>query len=170
MAAVFLMSAARSQIPTPEPAAESPPEVQANAPAAEASPLPQVNAPAAGSTPEPQSNVPDAADVAAANRYIRQAWNDYSHCHSAAACDSYFESFGVAITFGDGSFVPFSHVQRLTATSHDCIKTAMAYLHQGDKSLAVQWAMASRIENTRARDWLGNHPEAVLEALRHCCW
>jgi hypothetical protein len=141
MAAVFLMSAARSQSPTPESAAESIPQ-------------PQVNAP----------------DVAAADRYIRQAWNDYSPCHRAAACDTYFESFGVAISFGDGSFVPFSHVQRLTATSHDCIKTAKAYLHQGDKSLAVQWAMASRIENTRVRDWLGNHPEAVLEALRHCCW
>lgn len=146
MAAVFLMSAAASTA------------------------RPQVEAPATASTPQPQVNAPAAADVAEANRYIRQAWNDYSHCHRAAACDTYFESFGVAISFGDGSFVPFSHVQRLTATSHDCIKTAMAYLHQGDKSLAVQWAMASRIENTRARDWLGNHPEAVLEALRHCCW
>jgi hypothetical protein len=157
MAAVFLMSAAAS---TAWP--------QVEAPATASTPQPQVEAPATPSTP--QVSAPDAADVATANRYIRQAWNDYSHCHRAAACDAYFESFGVAISFGDGSFVPFSHVQRLTATSHDCIKSAMAYLHQGDKSLAVQWAMASRIENTRARDWLGNHPEAVLEALRRCCW
>jgi len=35
--------------------------------------------------------------------------------------------------------------------------------------LALQWVMASRIENRRVRDWLGNHPDTVLEALRHCC-
>jgi hypothetical protein len=144
MAAVFLMSAAHSQTPTPEPAAAAAPQSQINAPAA--------------------------AEVAAATGYIKQAWSDFSHCHRASACNTYFESFGVAISFADGSFVPYSHIQRLTATSHDCIKTAKAYLHQGDKSLALQWAMASRIENTPIRDWLGNHPEAVLEALRRCCW
>jgi len=131
MAAVFfLMSAAHSQTPTPE----------------------------------------SAADVAVATGYIKEASNDYSHCRRPSACNTYFESFGVAISFADGSIVPFSHVQRRTATSRDCIKTAKAYLDQGDRSLALQWAMAARIENTRVRDWLGNHPEAVLEALRHCCW
>jgi hypothetical protein len=144
MAAVFLMSAAHSQTPAPGPAATAAPQAQINAPAA--------------------------AEVAAATNYIEQAWKDFSHCRRASACNTYFESFGVAISFADGSIAPFSHVQRLTATSHDCIKTAKAYLHQGDKSLALQWAMASRIENTRVRDWLGNHPEAVLEALRRCCW
>jgi len=68
--------------------------------------------------------------------------------------------------FGDGSIAPFAHVQRLTATSRACIKRAKALLGQGDKSLAVQWAMAARLENRRVRDWLGNHPDAVLEALR----
>jgi len=76
----------------------------------------------------------------------------------------------VAISFDDGSIAPFAHVQRLTATSRDCIKTAKALLEQGDRSLALQWVMAARIENKRVRDWLGNHPGAVLEALRHCCW
>jgi hypothetical protein len=55
MAAVFLMSAARSQIPTPEPAAASAAQPQVDAAAAESTPLPQIKA-------------PDAAEVAAANR------------------------------------------------------------------------------------------------------
>ena len=116
MAAVFLMSAAHSQTPA--------------------------SGPAAAATPEPQISAPAAAEVAAATVYIEQAWKDFAHCRRASACNEYFESFGVAISFGDGSIAPFSHIQRLTATSHDCIKTAMAYLHQGDKSLALQWAMA----------------------------
>ncbi len=98
--------------------------------------------------------------------YIRSATNDFTHCRRASACSAYFESFGVAISFGDGSIAPFSHVQRLTATSRDCIKKAKTYLEQGEKPLALQWVMAARIENIRVRDWLGNHPDAVLEALR----
>jgi hypothetical protein len=119
-------------------------------------------------TPDPAA--PTEKDVAVAIGYVKDAWNDFTHCRRASACNTYFESFGVAIPFGDGSIVPFSHVQRRTATSRDCIKTAKAYQDHGDKSLAVQWAMAARIENTRVRDWLGSHPDAVLEALRHCCW
>jgi hypothetical protein len=144
MAAVFLMSAAHSQTPTPEAAATS--------------------------ALQPQINAPAAAEVAVATGYIKEAWNDFTHCRRPSACNTYFESFGVAISFSDGSIAPFSHIQRLTATSRDCIKTAKAYLDQGNKSLALQWAMASRVENSHVRDWLGNHPDAVLEALRHCCW
>jgi hypothetical protein len=144
IAAVLWMSAAHSQTPAPDPAA-----------------------PAAS---QPQIAAPAEADVAVAIGYIKGAWNDFTHCRRASACNTYFETFGVAISFANGSFVPFSHVQRLTATSHDCIKTAKALREQGDKSLAVQWVMASRIENTRVRDWLGNHPDAILEALHHCCW
>ena len=144
IAAVFLVSAAHSQTPTPGPATPS--------------------------ISQPQITAAAEADLEMASRYIKAAWSDYSHCRLLSACNADFESFGVAITFGDGSFTPFSRVQRLTATSHDCIVNAKAYLKQGDKSLAVQWTMASRTENTRVRDWLGNHPDAVLEVLRHCCW
>jgi hypothetical protein len=144
IAAVLLMSVAHSQTPAPEAAA-----------------------PAAS---QPQIAAPAKADVAVAIRYIKDAWYDFTHCRQASACNTYFESFGVAISYGDGSLAPFSHVQRLTATSRDCIKTAKMLQEQGDKSLAVQWVMASRIENTRVRDWLGTHPDAVLEALHHCCW
>jgi hypothetical protein len=143
MAAVLLMSAAHSQ--TPDPPAAYPAAAQ-----------PQVTAPAE-------------ADVNLAIGHVKEAWNDFTHCRRPSACNTYFESFGVAIAFGDGSIAPFAHVQRLTATSRDCIKAAKAWLDQGERSLAVQWVMASRIENTGVRDWLGSHPDAVLEALRHCC-
>jgi len=144
MAAVFWICAAHSQIPTPDPV-----------PPAD-SPEAQITAPAA----------PAAAEVAEALGYIKSAAADFTHCRRASACSTYFETFGVAMSFGDGSIAPFSRVQRLTATSHDCIKKAKALLEQGDKSLAVQWVMAARLENGRVRDWLGNHPDAVLEALR----
>src|SRR5262249_10589670 len=118
----------------------------------------------------PASPGPDtAADLRTAANYVRDAWNDFSHCRRASACNTYFDTFGVAIPFTDGSLSPFSHIQRLTATSRDCIRAARTALDQGDRSLAVQWVMAARVENKRVRDWLGSHPDAVVEALRHCC-
>jgi hypothetical protein len=124
--------------------------------------------PTSEQAPTPESL--DPADIKVATGYVKDAWNDFSHCRRPSACNTYFESFGVALAFADGSIAPFARTQRLTATSRDCIKTARAYLEHGDKSLAVQWAMAARLENKRVRDWLGSHPDAVLEALRHCCW
>lgn len=112
---------------------------------------------------------PDPADVATATTYVKEAWNDFTHCRRPSACNGYFESFGVAISFGDGRITPFAHLQRLNATTRDCIKLARTYLDEGDRGLAVQWAMASRVENARVRDWMGSHPDAVVEALRHCC-
>jgi len=107
-----------------------------------------------------------AADVAQAMAYLKSAAADFTSCRHPSACYIYFDTFGVAIPFADGSIVPFSHVQRLTATSRECIKKAKALEEEGNRSLAVQWAMAARIENRSIRDWLGNHPDAVLEALR----
>jgi hypothetical protein len=115
-------------------------------------------------------NPADAADVAQATTYLRDAWNDFTHCRRPSACSVYFDTFGVALPFADGSIAPFAHIQRLNASSRDCIRTAKARLEQGDRTLAVQWAMAARLENARVRDWLGSHPDAVVEALRHCCW
>jgi hypothetical protein len=114
-----------------------------------------------------------AGDLNTATNTIKEAWHDFNRCRRPSACRAYFETFGVAISFADGSIAPFSHTQRLDATGRDCIKNARASLEQGNRSLALQWVMASRIENIRERDWLGNHPEAVLkalEALNHCCW
>jgi len=108
----------------------------------------------------------DRADVVQAATYLKSAAADFTNCRRASACKIYFDSFGVAIPFADGSIVPFSHVQRLSATSRECVKKAKALEEEGNRSLAVQWAMAARIENRTIRDWLGNHPDAVLEALR----
>ena len=122
----------------------------------------------AAQTPEANSVAqrPAAADVAQAVSYLKSAAADFTNCRRPSACYVYFDTFGVAIPFADGSIVPFSHVQRLTATSRECIKKAKALEAEGNRSLAVQWAMAARIENRSIRDWLGNHPDAVLEALR----
>jgi hypothetical protein len=125
-----------------------------------------VNSPGVTSSPVTVS----AADLNTASNTVKDAWNDFTGCRRPSACKAYFESFGVAISFADGSISPFSHMQRLTATSRDCIKNARASLEQGNRSMAVQWVMAARIENPAVRDWLGNHPDAVLEALRRCCW
>jgi hypothetical protein len=134
-------------------------------------PAKQAEPPPAGSTGATSAPVTvSAADLATATNVVKEAWNDFTGCRRPSACKANFESFGVAIAFADGSMSPFSHVQRLTATARDCIRNAKAYLEQGNRSMAVQWVMAARIENTGVRDWLGNHPDAVLEALRHCCW
>ncbi len=121
-------------------------------------------------TPDPVTGgAVSGEDVALATTYIKDAWNDFTQCRRPSACDAYFETFGVAISFADGSIAPFKHIQRRRATSRESIRNARTYLDRGDRSLAVQWVMAARIENIRIRDWLGNHPDAVLEALRHCC-
>src|SRR5438552_1609756 len=104
----------------------------------------------------------DQTDVARAVNYLKSAASDFTNCRRVSACKVYFDSFGVAIPFADGSIVPFSHVQRLSATSRECVKKAKALEEEGDRSLAVQWAMAARIENPTIRDWLGSHPDAVL--------
>jgi hypothetical protein len=121
--------------------------------------------PPAADPPAPVSE----SDINTATSAVKDAWNDFNHCRRPSACNAYFDSFGVGISFGDGSIAPFSHVQRLNTTARDCIKNARAYLERGDKSMAVQWVMAARVEATGVRDWLGNHPDAVLEALRRCC-
>src|SRR3569833_684967 len=121
---------------------------------------------AVASAPAAQAQTPDAADVEQATNYLKAAANDFTNCRRPSACYAYFDSFGVAIPFADGSVVPFAHVQRLSATARECIKKAKALEEEGNRSLAVQWAMAARIENRTIRDWLGNHPDAVLVALR----
>lgn len=122
-------------------------------------------------TPDPAPPVAAAQaanpeDVAQAANYLKAAASDFTSCRRPSTCYAYFDSFGVAIPFADGSIAPFSHVQRLSATSRECIKKAKALEEEGNRSLAVQWAMAARIEYPTIRDWLGNHPDAVLMALR----
>jgi len=100
---------------------------------------------------------------------IRSAWRDYGPCEPHSVCDAYFESYGVALMFNDGSIVPFAHEQRLRASAHDCIMNARAALERGDRALAVQWVMASYLHMDAFRSWIGDHPDTVVEALRRCC-
>jgi hypothetical protein len=119
--------------------------------------------PASGQSSTP---VPD-EDLKKALSEIRASWRDYEKCRGSGVCNDYFESFGVGITFNDGTLAPFAHVQRLKTSRHDCIVNAREALDRGDRSMAVQWVMASQMREPLERNWLGDHPDAVLVALRH---
>jgi hypothetical protein len=100
---------------------------------------------------------------------LKAAWRDYGPCEVHRVCDAYFESYGVALTFNDGTIIPFAHVQRLLASAHDCLINARAALERGDRGLAVQWVMASYMHDDAFRSWLGDHPDTVVAALQRCC-
>jgi hypothetical protein len=108
-------------------------------------------------------------DVKNALRVVKISWRDYGSCLRPRLCAAYFESFGVALTFSDGTLSPFAHAQRSNASGHDCIQNARASLEHGDRAMAVQWVMAAQMQDLPVRNWLGEHPDAVLEALRACC-
>jgi hypothetical protein len=136
---------------------------QSAAPTDASAPAP-ADAPAANSDapPAPVSN----ADIKKAISQIRKASRSYAPCDRPLRCSGSFDSFGVALTFNDGTMAAFSHEQRLKQSGHDCIQNARAALLRGDRALAVQWVMASRIDDPLTRNWLGDHPDAVLEGLR----
>jgi len=162
MLAVAFATAAQSQTPTsdqaPTPAATeliSPAPIASSnsgAPPAPEQATPRDSTAAQTTIASPSdaasANVPAAnvalanvekADVAQAAAYLKTAAADFTNCRRASACKTYFDSFGVAIPFADGSIVPFSHVQRLSATSRECVKKAKALEEEGNRSLAVQW-------------------------------
>src|SRR4051812_17704897 len=172
MLAALWVVAAQSQTPAPDQAPDqtsiADPTTAPQPAAAQSAAMASAEAVNAnvGAPVQTVGSAAQSAEVAEAASYLRSAAADFTNCRRASACYAYFDSFGVAIPFADGSIVPFSHVQRLTLTSRECIKKAKVLEEEGDRSLAVQWAMAARIENRSVRDWLGNHPDAVLEALR----
>ena len=118
----------------------------------------------------PRRVVVSDADVKKALTEIRTSWRDFNTCDRSDVCSAYFDTYGVAITFGDGSIAPFSHLRRRTLSAHDCIVNARAALEQKDRGLAVQWVMASQAVHPQLRAWMGDHPDAVVEALSHCCF
>jgi len=132
--------------------AQTPADTDANAPSAAA--------PASAAAPVPK------ADVRKAASHIRRAWESRSLCWDTVRCAAYFSSFGTALTFKDGTLVPLAHEQRLSLSGHDCIQHARAALHAGDRAMAVQWVMASHLDDPLTRNWLADHPDAVLEGLR----
>lgn len=120
-------------------------------------------APAIGqSGPTPVSN----EDIKKATSEIRSAWRSYAPCERASQCSVYFETFGVALTFSDGTMAPFAHEQRLKQSGHACIQNARDAFLRGDRALAVQWVMAAYMDDPLMRNWLGDHPDSVLEGLR----
>ena len=123
----------------------------------------------AGPTPAASSAPISDADLKKALTEIRAAWRDYEKCDHSKVCSAYFESFGVGLSFNDGTIVSFAHVQRLTASKHDCIVNAHDALDRGDRAMAVQWVMASQMLEPLDRNWVGDHPDVVIEALRRCC-
>ncbi|HEY6923554.1 MAG TPA: hypothetical protein VI653_08805 [Steroidobacteraceae bacterium] len=110
------------------------------------------------------------ADVKKSLTEIRNSWRDFNTCDRSDVCSAYFDTFGVALTFADGSIAPFSHLRRRTLSAHDCIVNARAALEQKDRGLAVQWVMASQAVHPLLRAWMGDHPDAVIAALNHCCF
>jgi hypothetical protein len=106
-------------------------------------------------------------DLKKATSQIRSASRSYGPCERASQCSAYFETFGVALTFSDGTMTPFAHEQRLKLSGHACIQNARDALLRGDRALAVQWVMAAHMDDPLMRNWLGDHPDAVLEGLRH---
>jgi len=117
----------------------------------------------ATSAPAPVSK----ADIRKAISRIRHAYRKDVPCGEAAYCTTYFESFGVALTFNDGTIEAFAHEQRLKRSGHDCIQEARVALDEGNRALAVQWTMAAYLDDPLTRNWLADHPDAVLEGLRH---
>ena len=191
LALAAALSPAIAQTQAPAPTDSAPPAVD---PAPTAAPAQAVNAasradPAQAVNPTPTADPAQAAnsaptagaalpggtgstpipgdDLKKALSELRSSWHDYEKCSRTRVCDDYFESFGVGITFNDGTLAPFAHVQRLKASRHDCIVNAREALDRGDRSMAVQWVMASQMLEPLDRNWLGDHPDAVLEALRH---
>lgn len=138
------------------------PAMGQSAPADASAPAEAAPATATSSAPASVSN----ADIKKAISQIRKASRSYVPCDRPLRCSGSFDSFGVAITFNDGTMVAFSHEQRLKQSGHDCILNARAALLRGDRALAVQWVMASHIDDPLTRNWLGDHPDAVLEGLR----
>ena len=118
-----------------------------------------------------QSEAPavPAGDVKKALTGIRSAWRNFNGCDRQNLCGVYFDSFGVALTFNDGTITPFSHMRRRTLSPHDCIINAREALDHGDRGLAVQWVMAAKAEEVALRTWISDHPDAIVAALHDCC-
>jgi len=123
-------------------------------------------------TAAPAKDAPSAAvaavpagDVKKALAEIRESWRDFNGCDRQNLCGVYFDSFGVALEFNDGTIAPFAH-ERLARLDDAIVREA---LDNGDRGLAVQWIMAAKELSPPLRAWVSDHPDAVVEALHQCC-
>jgi hypothetical protein len=166
-------------------AAEAPKDAQGASVSNTAEASKEAGAPAAGATqdsnaaqdPEPpqfdrgvgSNSAPSAAipraDMKKALSILRRSTRDYQTCLHIKACLVYFDSFGVAFTFADGTIAAYSHEQRGQISGHDCVINARGALSRGDRSMAVQWMMAAQSDILN-RNWISDHPDAMVEALR----
>ena len=105
------------------------------------------------------------ADMKKAISILRRSTRDYAACTRVKTCSAYFDSFGVAFSFADGSIAAYSHEQRGPISGHDCVVKARTAMNSGERSLAVQWMMAAQSDILN-RNWIADHPDAMLEALR----
>jgi hypothetical protein len=125
---------------------------------------PQFDHGAGSAVGEPVVGIPK-ADLKKATSILRRSTRDYAACTHVKACSAYFDSFGVAFSFADGSIAAYSHEQRGQISGHDCVVKARNALNDGERSMAVQWMMAAQADILN-RNWIADHPDAVLEALR----
>ena len=125
---------------------------------------PQFEHGAGSAAGEPAVAIPK-ADLKKAISILRRSTRDYAACTRVKTCSAYFDSFGVAFSFADGSIAAYSHEQRGQISGHDCVVKARNALNGGERSLAVQWMMAAQADILN-RNWIADHPDAVLEALR----
>jgi hypothetical protein len=132
---------------------------------AEADVAAAANAPSVATSASAPAPVPK-ADVRKAAAQIRRAWSSTALCWDTVRCAAWFSSFGTALTFNDGTLVSLAHEQRLSLSGRECIQHARAALREGNRGLAVQWVMASHLDDPLIRNWLADHPDAVLEGLR----
>ena len=120
--------------------------------------------PTSTSAGDPPVAIP-AADMKKALSILRRSTRDYAPCTRVQNCSAYFDSFGVGFTFADGTIAAYSHEQRLQISGHDCVLKARSAFGRGDRSMAVQWMMAAQADILN-RNWIGEHPDAMLEAIR----
>jgi hypothetical protein len=167
--AAFVLPPATAQSIAPGPSVvpvQSGPAAESNVPAKGDGTAVKTDSPAKGGD---AASVPE-HDVKTVLSELILAWHNYDACDRAKACSASFETFGVAITFNDGTIVPFAHMQRNRTSAHDCIVNAREALAHGDRGMAVQWVMASYLHDAAFRNWLADHPDAVVAALQRCCY
>jgi hypothetical protein len=123
---------------------------------------PQFDHGAGSAAGEPAAAV-TSADKKKALSILRRSTRDYEACKRS--CFAYFDSFGVAFNFADGTIAAYAHEQRGKISGHDCVVNARSALARGDRSLAAQWMMAAQSDILN-RNWIADHPDAMLEALR----
>lgn len=111
-----------------------------------------------------ESTNPANPAVEHAYSHILWAWNDHGPCTRFWICLTYVNSVG--IRWENGEVTPTFAVWRGARSAHECIQNAKDALSAGNPGLAVEWVMASQVHNPPVKQWLHDHPDAVVAALQ----